>query len=629
MNNIVRLLRRLSVLRPAEIMHRLLELAHMRRLHARIRSGDLDRCYAELKANDYLFCRSKDAQLPALVFSDPPNAQVISDLLAGKSPALGFDWQWKRASGCWNLAPDTGRSWPADVFFDSINYRAGNPYGDVRVAWEPARLQQLLGLALVAEKDAKCRDQAVERLVQILESWVSENPPARGIHYLSVMECALRILSVTHALDKVRPYLEVQSPAWQAVTVLVKSHADLILGRLSLYSSTGNHTTAECAGLVYAGLLFPEMDGAWRWLDKGMEILEREASHQILSDGGGIERSPWYHVQVVDLFGLVEYLLGFHDRPVPEAIVSAVRRGREYIAKLAVRPDGLPRLNDADDGFVLSPWLRISWANRRLSGPLETFPDTGMTRILLDRSGDSWLIFDHGPMGMPPLYAHAHADALSVCIELGGQPLATDPGTYMYTGGLEWRQYFRGTSAHNTVQIDALDQALQATPFQWAKPCEARLVKSVCNEDGTVYLLARHNGYQALKIKHWRGVIFVPDEKIIIYDFIDGKGKHRIDMHWHMETIPVEVSGGLRFEGYDRPVVMKVTGGERTVHRGESSPVLGWKSGIYGEKHPLTTVCVCHSARLPHEMLTVFHFSDQADMGAVDHRYVDTLRSWL
>ena len=69
-----------------------------------------------------------------------------------------------------------------------------------------------------------------------------------------------------------------------------------------------------------------------------------------------------------------------------------------------------------------------------------------------------------GSFGLDPLYAHAHADALSFNLSYGGRQFLVDPGTYCYDWS-EWRRYFRSTAAHNTVRIDGLDQAVQDGPM--------------------------------------------------------------------------------------------------------------------------------------------------------------------
>ncbi|MFO0729939.1 MAG: hypothetical protein U0361_02895 [Nitrospiraceae bacterium] len=69
-------------------------------------------------------------------------------------------------------------------------------------------MQHLVTLALYArEAGQEGRRRAVELIESQILSWAAANPPMTGIHYVSVMECALRVIAVCHALDLVRPWL--------------------------------------------------------------------------------------------------------------------------------------------------------------------------------------------------------------------------------------------------------------------------------------------------------------------------------------------------------------------------------------------------------------------------------------
>jgi hypothetical protein len=75
-----------------------------------------------------------------------------------------------------------------------------------------------------------------------------------------------------------------------------------------------------------------------------------------------------------------------------------------------------------------------------------------------DDCGDVHAIVDAGPFGA--LHSgHSHSDTLSIVLRSGGEEILIDPGTYTYTGEPEWRDWFRGASAHNTIRIDGRDQA--------------------------------------------------------------------------------------------------------------------------------------------------------------------------
>lgn len=60
--------------------------------------------------------------------------------------------------------------------------------------------------------------------------------------------------------------------------------------------------------------------------------------------------------------------------------------------------------------------------------------------------------FDAGPFG-PRSGGHSHSDTLSLIVTNGEQEVLVDSTTYSYMDP-EWREVFRGTSAHNIVRID-------------------------------------------------------------------------------------------------------------------------------------------------------------------------------
>ena len=83
----------------------------------------------------------------------------------------------------------------------------------------------------------------------------------------------------------------------------------------------------------------------------------------------------------------------------------------------------------------------------------------------LDEADETKLIMDAGPLGFLSIAAHGHADCLSLLLSVSGKELLVDPGTYCYHTEREWRDYFRGTAAHNTVRVDGIDQSQIAGAF--------------------------------------------------------------------------------------------------------------------------------------------------------------------
>jgi hypothetical protein len=599
---------RLRVMSAREIVHRLREQYQLRALE---RS---QRRLHEAREPGFAFCTAMAPYLPAIVWDEEALQTDAADLLSGRSDALGAKWQWHDDGDCWYRAPDTGALWPRE-YFNRVSHRQGNPYGDIRRLWEPARLQQLVGLALVA-RDPVRRQAAMEAFERQLHSWLDANPAYIGPHYVSAMECALRLIAVCHAADLIRQHGEPTHAIMTQVARLVSSHAHLILRRPSLHSSAGNHSLAEATGLLYAGYLFPELRIARRCRSLGEDMLDRECPRQILPDGGGVEQSTSYLRFIVDLVSLGAALLRAHGRDV-ERFDRRVQRAHAFLAALGPFAEPGCGIGDADGGYALSRYARLCPDRSEPGRSSTTFVESGYSTICGPRT--THIVFDHGPLGMAPLYAHGHADCLSVLVARSGRPLLIDPGTFTYSGDPMWRAYFRGTRAHNTITVDGQDQAVQRGAFAWEMPFAARSFP--CAPETGVVLLATHDGYSRLGVRHWRGVIHLEPDRILVWDRLTGTGEHRLDLCWHL-AIPVSLRGQVvRSIAVDIPISLTLSGSTSIdLHHAIIDPVAGWCAPRYGVKDGAWTVCATRVGRLPHEMLTMISLSANAERSTPDAR---------
>src|SRR5262249_33801097 len=118
----------------------------------------------------------------------------------------------------------------------------------------------------------------------------------------------------------------------------------------------------------------------------------------------------------------------------------------------------------ADESFAA-----LGSAGRDGALPRRAFVDGGYYILGCDLQTPRELrpVVDAGPLGLGPVAAHGHADALSITLSVGGVQILVDPGTFIEHGDSPWRDYFRGTAAHNTIRVDGRDQSEPGGDSLW------------------------------------------------------------------------------------------------------------------------------------------------------------------
>jgi hypothetical protein len=398
------------------------------------------------------------------------------------------------------------------------------------------------------------------------------------------MECGMRIPVFFCCLKLVDDLSALESASLLQAIYL---HGWVISKRLSLYSSLGNHTIAECVGLIFAGAVFRKTSNGKKWIQKGFDLLKRELEHQILEDGGPAEQSLNYHRFVLDLYWLSIDFLEKNRLYDCSKIKLRLIQGENFLNAFQDDRGNVPSIGDSDDGRAIAPGITPQRArSHAIKKAIRVFNDSGYT--VINTENKLILTFDHGPLGMPPLYNHGHADALSVTLTKEDQQILVDPGTYRYNGVPEWRRYFKGTRAHNTVTIDGLDQAVQETSFMWSHPYKVKFLGM--SEQGDEFLVkANHNGYSRLKEKVWheRLILFANKTDFLIKDSFYGEGMHKFELNYHLHPDAlltknedwwlISINGvELFLKLTDEPDFILVSG--------QKDPLLGWYSPSYGIK---------------------------------------------
>jgi uncharacterized heparinase superfamily protein len=211
-----------------------------------------------------------------------------------------------------------------------------------------------------------------------------------------------------------------------------------------------------------------------------------------------------------------------------------------------------------------------------------------------------YMHFDAAPLGYLSIAAHGHADALSFILNIDGHQVFIDSGTYTYHTEPEWRRYFIGTLAHNTVRINRKSQAIAGGPTLWVRHYETSILELESGKN-IDRVKASHNGYLDENAQHLREIIFdrLKNEfQILDTIVVRGKRKVQIEIPFHihpdmkltnpMSNLYMISNNNLRKteffidEKLD-PVIIK----------GQTDPqILGWYSDSFLKKES-TSVIYC------------------------------------
>jgi hypothetical protein len=589
------------------------------------------------------------ALLPEAGESIPEDARVrlkeaAEGLLAGRWQVFAHERDDMAPAPDWFLDPSTGRRAPDRAYCFDIDHRDRAAVGNVKYVWEPSRHQHLTVLAAAYHLTGE--ERYAEAVATQLRSWWAANPFLSGIHWTSGIELGVRLLSwvwirrLLHGWAGAGPLFEGNGAFVQQL-----HHHQEWLARLPSHgSSANNHILAEMAGQFAASCAFPWFPQSAGWREAAAGTLRRELARQTFADGLNRELATEYHGFVLEL-GLAAALEGeLAGRPLGGSVWATLRRMTDALAAIVdvrLRP---PRQGDADDGHGLlldgptyerwasllatgailfgpAPWwpavaagdVRTAvWTRLATRPPLggarphrrpSLFADAGMA-LLLDRAGqpdELWCRADHGPHGYLSIAAHAHADALSVEVRVGGVDVLADPGTYCYGAEPTWRAYFRSTLSHNTIEVGGVDQSVAAGPHLWTRQARTELEQVAGLDDGPVAeWRAAHHGYRRLRppAVHRRRVrLERPSRRLVIEDRLDTRGAHDCRLAFHLgPEVACALEGGTAImewrgdHGRRRATLALPDELDWWCLEGQRDPVAGWYSPAFDVRVPTVTL---------------------------------------
>ena len=576
----------------------------------------------------------------------------------------------------WHLDVVHSKRGPRKPWF-KVKYLDFEHVGDSKITWELNRHQHFVTLAKAYGLTGDERF-AHEIFAQWMH-WHQENPYPIGMNWASSLEVAFRSLSWIWTF-----FLLYESPLftsglrgqWQAALSLNGRHIETYL---STYFSPNTHLLGEGLALFFIGTLFPGIESAARWRERGWIILEREAARQVREDGLYFEQSTYYHVYALDMFLHARILAGLNGVEISTGFDQILQRMLNALALLG-RAGVTPSLGDDDGGrlfdqcrnraeHMLDPlatgavfyrrgdfkflarapreetlWLLgakgladfASLPATKPRGDSTALTDSGFY-LMADENSGQQLLIDAGPLGAGS-GGHGHADVLSVCLVKNGRNILIDPGTFEYVGPSRERARLRSTAAHNTMQVDECDQAEQAGPFSWEKFPRVTVEQWITGKSFDLFR-GSHDGYARLAspVVHRRWVFHKKGEFWLVRDLAEGQGVHELDIAWHLASDLVrDSSGQLRFNSTQVNFALLAVEDSRWSHHVRED----YYSPTYGVKEKMSTVGFHATLELPADFATLLiagenlptsigrlvRIDDSISRAALGYRYLNSRR---
>jgi Heparinase II/III-like protein/Heparinase II/III N-terminus len=537
----------------------------------------------------------------------------------------------------WDMDPKTGYRWPKK-FYTALRPVSAVPNGaDVKLPYEVNRMQHLptLGKAYCLTHNERYAGQ----LVAQLDCWIKDNPYLVGVNWTSAMEAAIRVVNILWGIAFIQASDSLTVDFIRRLYASLWEHGQYVLRHLE-YSirrdatvSNHNHYLSGVVGLVYLGVLFPEFVGAKTWRDLGVTALTEEMQRQVHPDGVDYESSTAYHRFVLELFTSAALLCRMNNIDLAEEFWKKLEKMYSFTL-YATRQDGkVPQVGDSDDGrlHILSDYGECDKRDHRyllsigavlfnradmktfsggfsedafwLLGPdagscfdrLPTLPIPLSSRAFREsgfyimRSPRSYVLVLCNAVGSAGKGNHKHNDLLSFELYLRDRSFIIDPGSYIYTADPVWRNRFRSTSYHNTVEVDEEEQnRLPSDRLFQLLPDSQPVVHGWHSTIDYDWLDAEHTGYLRLPrpVTHRRVFRFDKvSERLEIADTLTGSGEHCAAWYFHFDhAIDVKPAKENLFLATTDSVTLAI----QLISDSPLSPEIykGWISRSYGTRLP-------------------------------------------
>lgn len=508
-----------------------------------------------LVASDPFFSGEKEQDTKSYISSWKERVLGDADkILAGYFRYFAWDWKDLGKEPNWFLNPYTGKSCSSDLKHWTRVSEFDAEVGDIKCIWETSRFEWVLTLAraYAITKDVSYLD----RLNELLKTWVHANPSEMGPNWRCGQEASLRCFNMLLAHSILDEGIS------SSLESFLYAHIERINSNIRYaLIQDNNHGTSEAVGLYIIGLFLENnsndenLKTRARYLKlKGRRYLEELVCKLILRDGSFSQHSVNYHRVMLDTLSLAEFYRRKYQEPefspqIKERIKLAINWLKQMVLgemgavpnlgandgaminvlhgcdyrdyrpsiqlALALFKDGVP-FDEGDHDESLF-WLNLRSNFKEIKKVDSNFLEGG---YLVRHIGDASLLF------RLPVYKFrpSQADAMHLDLWVKGENVLTDGGSFSYNDKTGIGDLLKSAKGHNVIVFDNADPMPKISRFLYGLWLKG-LSKVADNS-----ILAQYSDYRG---NFHRREIRLEEDRIIVTDQIRGSFTSA-KMYWHL-----------------------------------------------------------------------------------------------
>ncbi len=435
-----------------------------------------------------------------------------------------------------------------------------------------------------------------KEIVKQILSWINDNPLKIGINWRSNILIAQRIISWIFVWFFFGQSDYFKRNCLEFFLNSIYSQTDFLFDNRHIHRN--NHRIASICAIIIVGILFPEFKKFRMCINDLFKELEQVLSTLVFNDGVYREQTTSYEKVVAEFLLLIFIIAERNNIQISNRLKKIFRKIIYHLAHIRT-PDGkIPNLGDNSDeraylfsensdfwevdtlisaGAIIyndqylrklsnvytannfwlfgcsgyKKWKKIQITETEIKAS-KAYKLGGHFVIKSDTGRESdYLFIRCGEFGFNGRNSHSHCDLLSIVLHISGNPVFIDSGTFRYNVCNEKRDYYRKSSAHNTMQLDDEEQSKILGTFKSAN----RIIDAKCIH----YDDKQFEGYLKNKkgIEYIRNVAIIEKGHWVISDEIRSV---YIDNKTHIMTWYFNLSPGLKTEILEQGELLMITG---------------------------------------------------------------------